>query len=80
MNVGQRVMLIGQMIEIDCIPPPIGALGVITGALDWDDEYFVLFDGHPCPWGEPDWFVHHSMLIPYDDGTPLPVEAEAVTV
>lgn len=80
MNVGQRVMLIGQMMEVDCIPPPIGAVGEITEPLDEDGDYFVLFEEYPCPWGEPDWFVPPCFLIPLDDGEPVVPVADMLTV
>lgn len=67
MKIGQKVLLIGQVDVSDCPPPPIGAVGEISGPIDEDGDYFVLFPGFPCPWGEPDWFVSASMLVPLDD-------------
>lgn len=80
MNVGQRVMLIASWLETDCVLPPIGAMGEITEPLDEDGDYLALFDGYPCPYGEPDWFVPAWALIPIDDGEPVTPRAEALTV
>lgn len=35
--------------------------------IDSDGDYFVLFDDFPCPVGEPEWCIHHTLLIPLDD-------------
>lgn len=71
MKVGQRVMLIanGGLID-EAPPPPIGAVGEITEPLDFDGDYFVLFQDHPCPNGEPDWYIPATFLIPIDDDPP----------
>jgi hypothetical protein len=80
-KVGQRVMLIGTVdVWAGCKPPPIGAVGEITEPMDEDDDYFVLFPEHPCPVGEPDWYVAACMLIPLDDGEPVEPRAETLTV
>lgn len=71
MNVGQRVMLVGPMSRAYCtpplVPPPAGSVGSIAEPIDCDGDYFVLFDDFPCPVGEPEWCVHHTLLIPLDD-------------
>jgi hypothetical protein len=77
-NVGQLVLLIGTWREVDCTPPPIGAIGEITEPLDEDGEYFVLFPSWPCPWGEPDWFVPAWALIPIGDGEPVQTETDSL--
>lgn len=66
MKVGQRVMVIAIWRETDCVPPPIGAMGEITEAMDCDGDYFVLIPEWPCPNGEPDWYIPHWALIPID--------------
>lgn len=66
MRLGQPVMLIANHGLIDRGPPPIGAVGEITGLMDDDGDYFVLFAEHPCSIGEPDWFVPAPYLIPIE--------------
>jgi hypothetical protein len=66
MNVGQRVLLIATWHESECVPPPIGAIGFVSGPLDCDGDYFVLFDDFPCPHGEPDWFTPSWAIVPID--------------
>lgn len=80
MNVGQRVMLIGPLSAYRIKQPPIGAIGEITEPIDRDGDYFVLFPEYPCPVGEPDWYVHHSVLIPIDDGESVAPRAKTVCV
>jgi hypothetical protein len=66
-QVGQKVLLIATWPEYDCVPPPIGAVGEITELMDEDGDYFVLFPDHPCPHGEPDWYVPPWAIIPIND-------------
>jgi hypothetical protein len=35
--------------------------------MDADGDYFVLFPDHPCPHGEPVWYVPAWAIIPLDD-------------
>lgn len=66
MNLGQKVMMIAVYdYGAAVVPPPIGAVGEVTGLLDEDGDYLVLFPGFPCPAGaEPDWFAPQWALIP----------------
>lgn len=80
MKVGQRVMLIGPVDVWNTPSPPIGAIGEITEPMDQDGDYFVLFPEYPCPVNEPEWFVAGCMLIPLDDGEPVTLVADMLTV
>lgn len=69
MNLGQKVMMIAVYdYGAAFVPPPIGAMGEVTGMLDEEGDYLVLFSGFPCPAGsEPDWFAPQWALIPIDE-------------
>jgi hypothetical protein len=76
------VLLIATWPENDCVPPPIGSVGVITVPLNSDRDYEVSFPEYPWPHGahDPDWIVPHWAVIPIDDGNQVKQRAELLTV